>query len=73
MAKAPENASVAAEEKTVEVRLLRNYVPEHPEVRDAEHPDVFVKRMAGEVLKLPRTEAKRTIDLGIAAVTADLI
>jgi hypothetical protein len=62
----------APEEKLVEVKLLRNYVPVNAEqVPDA--PGVFVKRHAGEVLELPRSEAKAVIAAGIAAVTADLI
>ena len=73
MAKAPETAPVAAGEKLVEVRLLKNYVPANPELKDDTIPGVFVKHFVGEVVSLPRSEAKRAIDLGIASVTADLI
>lgn len=73
MAKAPE-ATSGASEKLVEVRLLRNYVPSEAEiVPDTEKTPVFVKRWAGEVVSLPRSEAKRVIDLGIGQITADLI
>lgn len=71
-----QNANGAAEaEKLIEVRLLKNYVPANPERVEGtpESEPVFVKRWAGEVLSLPRTEAKRVIDLGIAQITADLI
>jgi hypothetical protein len=64
----------APSEKLVEVRLLRNYVPQDPEIiPGTENEPVFVKRFAGEVLSLPRDEAKRVIDLKIAEITADLI
>lgn len=69
-------------DKTVEVRLLRHYVP-----RGAEHrvsaDDVYAgtpretkiydKVLAGTVVSLPRDEAKFAIDNKIAEITADLI
>lgn len=62
----------AEAEKLIEIRLLRNYVPENAEqVPDA--PGVFIKRLAGEVIELPRPEAKAAIANGIAAITADLL
>jgi hypothetical protein len=78
----PDAAPVeAVAEKLIEVRLLRNYVPESAEVQEWAHDvlerdkksPIYIKRWAGEVLSLPRTEAKRCIDLGIAQITADLI
>jgi hypothetical protein len=72
MAKAPETVGASDVEKTVEVRLLRNYVPANPEsIPDA--PEVFIKIPAGTVISLPRSEARDVIAKGIAAVTADLI
>jgi hypothetical protein len=75
MAKAPETVGASDVEKTVEVRLLRNYVPAIPD-RVEGTPDnepVFVKIPAGTVISLPRSEARDVIAKGIAAVTADLI
>lgn len=71
MTKQTANGATEAE-KLVEVQLLRNYVPVNAEqVPDA--PGVFIKRFAGEVIQLPRSEAKAAIASGIAAITADLV
>jgi hypothetical protein len=81
MAKTPEVAAAAAE-KLVEVRLLKNYVPygadysEHSEIdaKGREHiTKIYDKLPAGSVVELPRSEAKRALDLGIATITADLV
>ena len=56
-------------EKLVEVRLLRDYVPAGAEADEG----VFPKVKAGEVIKLPRDEAKKAIELKIAEVSADLV
>ena len=64
MAKA-DNAS-GASEKLIEVRLLRDYVPANAQERDSDHPGVFVKVKAGSPISLPKEEAKRTLELGIA-------
>lgn len=69
-APAPVEAAAPAED-LVEVLLLRNYVPANAKRVDGS--DAFVKIPAGEVIKLPRTEAKRALALEIAKVTADLI
>jgi hypothetical protein len=73
MAKANETA---AEEKLVEVRLLRNYVPVNADVTipdDDPKTRLYAKRLAGEVISLPRSEAKDVIAKGIAEITADLV
>jgi hypothetical protein len=75
MAKTTETVpAVTDPEKLVEVRLLRNYVPADPEVLPGDPAEpVFKKILAGEVISLPRSEARQAIANGIAAVTADLI
>lgn len=73
MAKANE---VVSEEKSVEVRLLRNYVPINADFsvpEDEPKTKIYVKRLAGEVVSLPRSEAKHVLDLKIAEITADLV
>ena len=64
MAKA-DNAS-GASEKLIEVRLLRDYVPANSPFRDDDHPGVFVKVPANSMVSLPKEEAKRALELGIA-------
>lgn len=64
-------------EKLVEVRLLRNYVPINAEYSttpdDGHTTKIYTKVLAGEVVSLPRSEAKRVLDLKIAEITADLV
>jgi hypothetical protein len=75
MTKQTANGATEAE-KLVEVRLLRNYVPLNAEfVTPEEDPNtkIYVKRLAGEVVGLPRSEAKDVIAKGIAEITADLV
>ena len=57
---------VTPAEKLIEVRLLKNYVPANPELKDERIPGVFVKHLVGEMLKLPKAEAKRALELGVA-------
>ena len=68
--------------KLVEVRLLRNYVPRDGEFHVSaddlyagtpRESKLYVKRLAGEILTLPRDEAKAVIAAKIAEITADLI
>ena len=72
----------ATAEKTVEVRLLRHYVPRDGEfyisaddiyAGTPKETKLFVKIPAGTVVSLPRDEAKHCIDNKIAEITADLI
>lgn len=57
------------DEKLVEVRLLRDYVPADTKDEDG----VFPKVKTGTVVSLPRDEAKKAIAGGIAEITADLV
>ena len=72
-----QNANGAAEaEKLIEVRLIRNYVPVGAEFsvpEDEPKTKIYVKRLAGEVISLPRSEAKDVIAKGIGEITADLV
>lgn len=81
MSKQAANGATEAE-KLVEVRLLRNYVPVNAEfdtTPDEDHlPEekktkLYRKRLAGDVVSLPRSEARKVIDAGIAVITADLV
>jgi hypothetical protein len=81
MAKANNDAAGATgatdELDLVEVRLLRGYSP----IYGARYEDreslvvsrIFEKRWPGEVLQLPREEARRALKLGIATIDGDLI
>ena len=69
-------------EKLVEIRLLRHYVPRDGEFHisaddvyagTSKESKIYVKRLAGEVLNLPRDEAKFVIANKIGEITADLI
>lgn len=75
MSKQTANGATEAE-KLVEVRLLRGYVPVNAEYSvppDEPNTKIYVKRLAGEVVSLPRSEAKDVIAKGIAEITADLV
>ena len=72
----------ATAEKTVEVRLLRHYVPRNGEFHISaddvyagtpKETKLFVKIPAGSVIGLPHDEAKFVITNKIAEITADLI
>ena len=76
------NDTAPAAEKLVEVRLLRNYVPREGEFHISaddlyagtpRESKLYIKRLAGEILTLPRDEAKAVIAAKIAEITADLI
>ena len=76
------NDATPTDNKLVEVRLLRNYVPRDGEFHisaDDIHAGtdreskLYIKRLAGEIVTLPRDEAKDVIKNKIGEITADLI
>ena len=56
-------AEKPAADATEEVRLLRGYVPAAGPISGG------IKQVAGEVVSLPRSEAKRLVNLGAAQFT----
>jgi hypothetical protein len=76
MAKANDTSVAAEDNKLVTVRLLKGYVPVNAGFdvpREEPETKIYHAVPAGEVVDLPRDEARRAIQLGIAIVDADLI
>jgi hypothetical protein len=82
MAKANDVAGApSAKEDLVEVRLVRGYVPLDGTYDERESlqgdrvlvSKIYHKRMPGEVLALPRVEARDILRKGIAVIDGDLV